>query len=303
MNFEQGVYTVIPTYFKDRDIDMESIFNVIRYQINNSIKNIVLLGTTSETSTLTQEDKNMIVTNVWNEFNHKINIIVGIGTNNTKTTLENAFIFREYCHAFMVTVPYYNKPSQEGIYQHFATIAQLIADKSIMIYNIPSRCGVSIEPITIANLYNNFDNIKAIKEASGSIQQTMEIIQLCQINIFSGDDALLLPLMSVGAKGVVSVASNIIPNEINNIIKLFNNGNIKEAIEINNKLFPFLKSLFVDTNPIPIKYYANKLGMVTENTVRLPLVVTTNKNILDEMDKIFDIFLCDSQANIKLIYS
>lgn len=303
MNFEQGVYTVIPTYFKDRDIDMESIFNVIRYQINNSIKNIVLLGTTSETSTLTQEDKNMIVTNVWNEFNHKINIIVGIGTNNTKTTLENAFIFREYCHAFMVTVPYYNKPSQEGIYQHFATIAQLIADKSIMIYNIPSRCGVSIEPITIANLYNNFDNIKAIKEASGSIQQTMEIIQLCQINIFSGDDALLLPLMSVGAKGVVSVASNIIPNEINNIIKLFNNGNIKEAIEINNKLFPFLKSLFVDTNPIPIKYYANKLGMVTENTVRLPLVVTTNKNILDEMDKICDDFLCDSQANIKIIYS
>ena len=162
MNFEQGVYTVIPTYFKDRDIDMESIFNVIRYQINNSIKNIVLLGTTSETSTLTQEDKNMIVTNVWNEFNHKINIIVGIGTNNTKTTLENAFIFREYCHAFMVTVPYYNKPSQEGIYQHFATIAQLIADKSIMIYNIPSRCGVSIEPITIANLYNNFDNLHVL---------------------------------------------------------------------------------------------------------------------------------------------
>ena len=137
MIFEKGVYTVIPTFFKDRDVDMDSIVKCVEFQVNNGIKNIVLLGTTSETPTLSLEEKNLIVNEIWQKFNSKINIIVGIGTNNTKTTLENAFLYRNVCHAFMITVPYYNKPSQEGIYQHFATIAQLIEDKPIMMYNIP----------------------------------------------------------------------------------------------------------------------------------------------------------------------
>lgn len=281
MNFETGVYTVIPTFFKDRNVDMEAIVKTINYQVNNDVKNIVLLGTTSETPTLTQDEKVEIVTKVWNEFHNKINIIVGIGTNDTKTTLENGFLFRDMCHAFMITVPYYNKPSQEGIYQHFSTVAQLIADKPIMMYNIPSRCGVSMEPKTIANLFNSFDNIMAIKEASGSVQQTIEIDQLCDIVILSGDDALTLPLMSVGAKGVVSVASNIIPQKMNSLVSLFNSGNVQLAYQLNKSLSSLFKGLFVDTNPIPLKYLCKEVGLADEDSVRLPLVKSTDETVIN----------------------
>ena len=288
MKFETGVYSVIPTFFKDRELDMDSIFKTIQFQITNGVKNIVLLGTTSETPTLSKEEQVEIVTKVWNEFKEQINIIVGIGTNNTKTTLENGFLFREMCHAFMVTVPYYNKPSQEGIYQHFATVAQLIADKPIMMYNIPSRCGVSVEPKVIADLYNSFDNIKAIKEASGSIQQTQEINQLCDIVILSGDDALTLPLMSVGAKGVVSVASNIIPDRMVKLVEMFNNGNVTEAYQMNKTMYPLFKALFVDTNPIPLKYFSKQIGLSEEDSVRLPLVKSTDSNKIASMSTVFN---------------
>ena len=288
MNFETGVYTVIPTFFKDRVVDTESIFKIIRFQIENNVKNIVLLGTTSETPTLTKEEKVDIVNTVWEEFNDKINIIVGIGTNDTKTTLENGFLFRDVCHAFMITVPYYNKPSQEGIYQHFATVAQLIADKPIMMYNIPSRCGVSIEPKIIANLFNSFENIVAIKEASGSIQQTLEINNLCDIVILSGDDALTLPLMSVGAKGVVSVASNIIPQKIVTLVSLYNTGHVELAYKLNKSLYSLFKGLFIDTNPIPLKYFSKEMGLSIEDSVRLPLVCSSDTNIVSTLKAILN---------------
>lgn len=287
MNFETGVYTVIPTFFKDRIIDMDSIFKIIRFQINNNVKNIVLLGTTSETPTLSNDEKVEIVTKVWKEFKDQINIIVGIGTNDTKTTLENGFLFREMCHAFMITVPYYNKPSQEGIYQHFATVAQLIADKPIMMYNIPSRCGVSVEPKVISDLFNSFENIVAIKEASGSIQQTLEINRLCDIVILSGDDALTLPLMSVGAKGVVSVASNIIPDRMVKLVEKFSNGDTVDAYLMNKNLYPVFKALFLDTNPIPLKFFAKEIGISEEDSVRLPLVKSTDSKTIDSLKNVF----------------
>ena len=292
MKFETGVYTVIPTFFKDMGVDMDAIVKTIRFQIDNKVKNIVLLGTTSETPTLSKEEKVEIVTKVWNEFKDQINIIVGIGTNDTKTTLENAFLFREFCHAFMITVPYYNKPSQEGIYQHFSTVAQLIADKPIMMYNIPSRCGVSVEPKIISDLFHSFENIVAIKEASGSIQHTLEINRLCDIIILSGDDALTLPLMSVGAKGVVSVASNIIPDRMIKLVNYYSNGYVNEAYNLNKTLYPFFKALFLDTNPIPLKFFAKEIGLAEEDSVRLPLVKSSDSNKINTMKDSFSEINC-----------
>jgi len=286
MNFNPGVYTVIPTFFKNSEVDLEQLEKSIIHQINNNVKNIVLLGTTSETPTLSNNEQELIVKTTWEKFNGKINIIVGIGTNNTKTTLENAFKFREFCDAFMVTTPYYNKPSQEGIYAHFSTIAQLIEDKPIMLYNIPSRTGVSISADIVANLYNSFNNIKAIKEASGNIQHSLDIKNLCDIVILSGDDALTLPLMSIGAQGVVSVASNIIPMQMTTLVELFKSNKIDLMIEMNKQLYPLFKSLFLDTNPVPLKYLMVKHGLATDESVRLPLVKIQSADIKNQIDYI-----------------
>jgi len=285
MEFNTGVYTVIPTFFKDTQIDLEQLNINITHQINCGIKNIVILGTTSETPTLSCDEEDKIVKTTWKNFSDKVNIIVGIGGNNTKKTIENGFKFHDFCHAFMVTVPYYNKPTQEGIYQHFVSIAQLL-DKPIMMYNIPSRCGVSMSPTIIANLYNSFSNIKAIKEASGSITQTLEIKNLCDIVILSGDDALTLPLMSVGAIGVVSVTSNILPKLMLLLVDLFNKSENHKASELNKKMFPIFKSLFLETNPVPLKYLMMKCNLAKSDIVRLPLVTIQSQETKDELDNL-----------------
>lgn len=284
MDFKPGVYTVIPTFFKDTEVDLEQLKISIQYQIENEISNIVLLGTTSETPTLSIEEQYLIVKTAWENFKGKINIIVGIGGNNTKDTLSNAFKFKDFCDAFMVTVPYYNKPSQEGIYQHFSTIAQLLGDKPIMMYNIPSRCGVSMTPEVISNLFNSFDSIKAIKEASGSISQALEIKNLCDIMILSGDDSLTLPLMSIGGKGVVSVASNIVPKYMKTLVDLFQNNDLETAQVLNKKLYPLFKVLFIDTNPVPLKYLMFKSKLASSDVVRLPLVKIQSEEVKLKLD-------------------
>ena len=189
----------------------------------------------------------------------------------------------------MVTVHYYNKPSEEGIYQHFATIAQLLEDKSIIMYNIPSRCGVSMSPQVIANLFNSFDNIKAIKEASGSLSQAQDIRSLCDIMILSGDDSLTLPLMSIGGGGVVSVTSNIIPKLMLKLVDLYLNNELDLAINLNQKLYPVFKSLFLDTNPVPLKYLINKIGLAEDPSVRLPLVGIQSKEICEKLDTVVNL--------------
>lgn len=300
MQFNPGVYTVIPTFFKDSSVDLEQLVSSIQYQIESGIENIVLLGTTSETPTLDEKEQESIVKTAWENFNSKVNIIVGIGGNNTKSTLDNAFKFKDYCDAMMVTVPYYNKPSQEGIYQHFSTIAQLLGDKPIMMYNIPSRTCVSMNPEIIANLYNSFDNIKAIKEASGSISQALEIKSLCDIVILSGDDLLTLPLMSVGGDGVVSVASNLFPKHILALVKIYKSNNLNLATKLNKNLYPIFKNLFIDTNPVPLKYLMVRYNLATDDSVRLPLVKIQSeevKNTLNEMNHLLDIVPSVTEAS------
>jgi len=294
MHFTTDVYTVIPTFFKDSSVDLEQLVSSIQYQIDSDINNIVLLGTTSEISTLSEIEQESIVKTAWENFNGQINIIVGIGGNNTKTTLESAFKFKDYCDAVMATVPYYNTPSQEGIYQHFSTIAQLLGDKPIMLYNIPSRTGVSMKPEIIANLYNSFDNIKAIKEASGSISQSLEIMSLCDIVILSGDDSLTLPLMSIGACGVVSVASNLLPKHILALVDLYKTDNFRLATKLNKTLYPLFKNLFIDSNPVPLKYLMVKYNLATDDSVRLPLVRIQSEEVRNKLNELVNIPIASS---------
>ena len=288
MQFDKGVYTVIPTFFlqDSNAVDIDSIIRHIEYQIISGIKNIVLLGTTSETPTLTDNEKLFIVNNVWNRFKNQINIIVGISGNNTTKVIETANIFRNISHALMLTVPYYNKPSQEGIFLHFSKIVSNLDDISIMLYNIPSRCGVNMEPWVIAKLNKEYPNIKAIKEASGSIDQVSKILNLCDITVLSGDDKLTLPMLAVGAKGVVSVASNVVPNAMINLVENFFSNNLEGAINYHRELYPLFETLFIEPNPVPLKYIINKLNQNIDSFVRLPLVNISNQNNMDKLNTV-----------------
>jgi len=273
-----SVFTVIPTFFTSEGIFMEAILQHIDNQHDKQIKNIVILGTTSESCTLSIEERKTIAITVWKKFNKDLNIVIGLSGNNTKDVKEEATFLKDYCHAFMLSAPYYNKPSQYGIYEHYKEIVSS-CEKEFIIYNVPSRCGVNIEPTTVAKLANTFKNIVAIKEASGSIEQVMKIKSLCNISILSGDDALTLPFMSIGASGVISVISNIIPEVMLNIIDTFNKGNISESNIIFYKYYELMKLAFCDSNPVPIKYMLSlKEYNKCLSSVRLPLVQLSDDN-------------------------
>ena len=295
--FEPGVYTVIPTIFNNDKVCIKSIKNLISYQIENNVKNIVLLGTTSEAPVLSDDEKELIVRTIWDNYSDRLNIIVGIGGNNTKNVIELGTKLRNYCNGFLLTVPNYNKPTQLGVFKHFSVIAKELSEKPLMLYNIPSRCGINMEPEIIAKLYQENDNIMAIKEASGSMSQILSIKALCDILIYSGDDSLILPTLSAGGVGVVSVASNLIPKQILEIVNYCLIEDYKTARHIFYKYYGLLKLLFLETNPVPLKYLLFKNKMVSSNEVRLPLVDLKEESKI-KLDIIFEVLL----NNNKKIY-
>ena len=273
-----SVFTVIPTFFDENgQVDMEAIISHINRQYNETIRKIVILGTTSETPTLSMDEKIMIAKNVWANFNEDLDIVVGISGNNTSEVRSEAILLEPYCHSMMLSAPYYNKPSQNGIYEHFKQVINSV-NREFIIYNVPSRCGVNIEPTTIARLFNDFSQVKAIKEASGSIEQVMKIKSLCDINILSGDDALTLPYLSVGATGVISVVSNVIPVVMLSLVQNFSNNLLKTQGTF-FRHYELMKLCFCDSNPVPVKYMMSlKYAKPTLSFVRLPLMELTNEN-------------------------
>ena len=274
-----GVITVIPTFFDYfNKINLDGINNHIEKQITSGIKTIVILGTTSETPTLSSDEKLSIVKSVYDKFENKIRIIIGLSGNDTFSVVNECELYSNYGDALMISPPYYNKPSQEGIFQHFEKIITS-TNKEIIIYNIPSRCGVNIEPETISKMYIMFDRVLAIKEASGSIDQVIKIKSMCDIDILSGDDGLVLPFMSVGAVGVISVISNVAALEMIKIVESFSKGEINVAIDEFYKIYPLIKLAFIESNPVPIKYLISRINNSLSPAIRLPLVQMTKENI------------------------
>ena len=286
--FKSGVFTVIVTPFKNdgEEINWIDLSNLIEKQINSNVAGIIILGTTSESPTVSNNEKKEIVNFVWNNYKNKIKIIVGIGGNDTRNVIE----FGEYCtdksDGLMVTVPNYNKPTQNGIYKHFYKIVNnsKISNKEIILYNIPSRCSVNMNPETIINLYNSCPNIVAIKEANGSLDQICKIRKGCDIKIFSGDDMNILPIISLGGVGVISVISNLIPNKISKIVELCLNNNFSEGSKLFYEIHDFINVLFISTNPIPLKHLLFKNDYISTNDVRLPLTNIEDNQILDKLN-------------------
>ncbi|MEE9605246.1 MAG: 4-hydroxy-tetrahydrodipicolinate synthase [Candidatus Scalindua sp.] len=271
-----GSIVALVTPFKDGLVDYDKLAELVEYHIENGTNGIVPCGTTGESPTLTHEEHGKVVSKVVEKANGRIPVIAGTGSNNTSEALSLTKDAKKAGAdgALMIT-PYYNKPTQEGLYKHFKVIAEEV-DIPIVVYNVPSRTGVAISPETVARLYE-MENIVAIKEASGSIDQTSQILALCDITVLSGDDSLTLPIMSVGGKGVISVVANILPRDTSEMASKFLNGMVKESREIHKRLFPICRAMFIETNPISVKTAMKLLGRLN-GEMRLPLCEMSNEH-------------------------
>jgi 4-hydroxy-tetrahydrodipicolinate synthase len=274
-----GTYTAIVTPFKEGKIDDAAFERLISLQIKGGVDGIVPAGTTGESSTLGYQENIDVVARAVKFARGKIKIIAGTGAN---STAEATYLTRAAeeagADASLQVAPYYNRPTQEGLFQHFKTIAG-VTSLPIVLYNIPGRCGVEIAVDTVKRLKQSCKNIVAIKESGGNCDRVSQLRAALgpEFVILSGDDSLTLPFMAVGAQGVISVASNVIPREISQMVKLFRAGKSAAALRIHEKYFPLVKDLFIETNPIPVKAALAMMKLVSEE-YRLPLVPMNHEN-------------------------
>ncbi|MCX7990773.1 MAG: 4-hydroxy-tetrahydrodipicolinate synthase [Proteobacteria bacterium] len=275
----KGAITAIVTPFKEGEVDWKSFEKLIEFQIKEGINGIVPCGTTGESATLSYEEHNKVIEFTVKKVKKRVPVIAGTGANSTEEAIElTEHAKKAGASASLQVCPYYNKPTQEGLYRHFKKIAETV-DIPIVLYNIPGRTGINMQPDTIIRL-SEIPNIVAIKEASGSLDQVTEIIKGVKkknFTVLSGDDSLTLPMMSVGAKGVISVASNIIPKKISKMVKDYLDGKTELAMKAHLDLYELMKTLFIETNPIPVKSALSLMGMIKEE-FRLPLCEMSPQN-------------------------
>ena len=285
----KGMGVALITPFKDDEsVDYDALSKLVDYQVQNGTDYLVVLGTTAETPTLTEEEKKKIISLVVTKVNGRIPIVLGVGGNCTRTIVEKLKNDNfDGIDAILSVVPYYNKPSQEGIYQHYKAIAKA-TDLPVVLYNVPGRTGVNMTAETTLRLARDFDNIVAIKEASGNITQMDDIIKNKPENfdVISGDDGITFPLITLGAVGVISVIGNAFPREFSRMTRLALAGDYASALTIHHKFTELFKLLFVDGNPAGVKAMLNMMGMI-KNRLRLPLV-PTRITTYEEMRKILD---------------
>ncbi len=289
----KGSLVALITPFKNGQLDRESLKNLIDFHVENGTDGIVVAGTTGESATLTYTEHETLIELAVEYADKRIPIIAGTGANATHEAIAlTSFAEKVGADASLQIVPYYNKPTQEGIYQHFKAVAEE-TNIPLILYNIPSRTGTDMLPETFARLYGDFPNIIGLKEATGNVARVSETISLTNpdVVIFSGDDALTIPMMSVGAKGVISVANNIIPKEIAEMCNLALEGKFTEALNIHNKYWKLFKTLFIETNPIPVKTAAYLMGLIKELELRLPMYYLSkeHENTLKEVLKEYNL--------------
>lgn len=267
-----GCITALITPFKDGVLDVDGLRANIKFQLAAGVSGVLVCGSTGEAPNLTEEEWEEVVGIAVSEVKGKIKVLAGAGTNSTQKSIKQVKKAEELgVDGVLIVAPYYNKPTQEGLYRHFRACAEA-TKLPVIIYNIPPRSVVNVVPATVERLAKDCPNIVAVKEASGSIDQSSEIVVRCRerIVVLSGDDSLTLPILAVGGKGVISVVSNIVPGDVEQMVRDYLGGKVDAARQKHLKLFPLIKALFVETNPIPIKAAMNFLGMAAGEP-RLPL--------------------------------
>lgn len=291
------IATAMITPFNDKgEIDYDAVEQVIEHLIANGTDTIVVSGTTGESPTLSTEEKLKLIEFTVNKVNKRVPVVAGTGDNETSYSIEMTKKAEQLgADAIMLVAPYYNKPNQRGLYAHFKAVANE-TKLPIIVYNVPGRTGVNVDAKTTIEL-SKIPNIRIAKEASGNLDQMTEILAGVpdDFYVYSGDDGLTLPLIAIGGHGVISVASHVVGNEMQAMIRAFREGRHKEAAQIHQALLPLIRELFARPNPVPIKYAMSKVGLNVEK-VRLPLVELT-----DEEKASFDNIWNEFQQKVKTI--
>ncbi len=286
-----GAGVAIVTPFKENgDVNFDKLGELIDFQVENGTDSIVIVGTTGEASTLTHEEHVECIRYAVQKTAKRIPVVAGTGSNCTETAI---FLTKEAEKAgadgALVVTPYYNKATQKGLINHFGAIAKAV-DIPLILYNIPGRTGCNILPATAAAMIKEYDNIIAMKDATGNLPQTMETLEACQgdIDIYSGEDGLITPMMSIGGKGVISVLSNVAPRDTHDICAKYLAGDVKGSLELQMKYLPLIRALFCEVNPIPVKKALNFMGMEV-GPMRMPLTEMEEEHakvLLAELKKV-----------------
>ncbi len=271
-----GSHVALITPLRNGKVDVERLEDLVEFHIEAGTNGIVPCGTTGESATFDHAEHELVIEAVVNKVAGRVPVIAGTGSNATSEAIRLTRFAREVgADAALVITPYYNKPTQDGLYRHYAEIAAS-ADLPLILYNVPSRTSIDLLPATIARLAE-MPTIVGIKEASGSIDRSVEILRACDIEVLSGDDALTLPLMAVGAVGVISVAANVAPQAMVDLVDLARDGDFQAACKLHYRLYPLFKAMFVETNPIPVKAAAAMMGLCGPE-IRLPLTELSAEN-------------------------
>ena len=275
----EGSGVALVTPFKDGKVNYEKLGELIEWHIANKTDSIIVCGTTGESATMTDEERKTTIKFVVDKVNKRIPVIAGSGSNNTAYSIE----LSKYCQAvgvdgLLIVTPYYNKSTQDGLIKHYTTIANSV-DLPIILYNVPGRTGVNIKPSTVEKL-SKIENIVAIKEASGDISQVAEIARLCgeDFTIYSGNDDQIVPILSLGGSGVISVLANVLPKEAHDIVEKYLTGDVVESRKLQLGVNELVSSLFIEVNPIPVKAAMNLMGMEA-GELRLPLTNISEQNL------------------------
>lgn len=272
MNFGRMLTAMVTPFDENLEVNYDMAAKLAEYLLEQGNDGIVVNGTTGESPTLNDDEKVQMFRTVKQTVGEKAVVIAGTGSNDTHHSIELTQKAAECgVDGIMLVVPYYSKPSQEGLYQHFKTVAAA-TDLPIILYNIPGRCGTNLAPETVVRLANDVPNIVAIKEASGNLDQIARLKTMCPADfaIYSGDDSLTLPILSIGGAGIISVVAHVAGKDLRKMVDAYFAGNVAEAQEINMKLYDIFKTMFITSNPVPVKYALNRIG-INVGGVRLPL--------------------------------
>lgn len=268
-----GSYTAIVTPFRRGAVAFDEIRKLVEFQIKGGISGLVPVGTTGESPTVTHEEHLDIIRCTIEAARGRVPVIAGTGSNSTQEAVVMTKVADEAgADGMLLVAPYYNRPTQEGIFRHFSAIAE-VTDKPIVLYSIPGRCGVEIGVGVIERLRAKYPHVAHVKEAGGSVDRVDQIISVLgdSVTVLSGDDSLTLPFMAVGAKGVISVASNYLPREVSKLAALALAGDYAKARALHRRLYPLFKTFFIESNPSPVKFAMARAGIIGSEEVRLPL--------------------------------
>ncbi len=277
----RGSIVAIVSPFKEGKLDETSYKELVEWHLQSGTHGIVVVGTTGESATLSAEEKKRLYEWTVETVNGRVPVIAGTGSNNTAQSIALTQLAAEIgVDAVLMVTPYYNKPTQEGLYQHYKAVAEAVKKIPIILYNVPGRTSVSLAPETVARLAK-IKNIIGIKEATGSMKQVTEIIRLCgnKFLVFSGDDFTAYPTMALGGVGVISVAANIVPKEMATMMNYCLKGNWEKARKLHYKLYPLFKAMFIETNPVPAKTALALMGKIASAEARLPLAAMSEENV------------------------